>query len=399
MAYDLSGVDVFFLVKELKSLEGAKVDKITQIDRKLFTIRFFGDKKKTLLRILVPDLVNITEQKYESPALPMGFCSFLRKYLQNTKLNKVSQKDFERIVVFEFSSLKYGELLLILELFKPGNMVLCRREKEEHIEGEKEKREKENENVKEKDSENKNVSDLGKLIILNALERQEFKARKISAREEYSFPPPQNNPLFMGADEIKKISDESEKPLGKLLATELSLGGAFAEEIIKRAGLDKTSKSISSQDAENLRKTIASFFSEKIVSGKAKERIYPVFMRSVNAEETFDSFNKGLDSLKIETSVEIGKTAEHKKKKSKTEALLDIQEKRIRGLEKEIDQEQKAGEFIYEHYQDFQKLIDSVRELREKGVSFEEIEKKLSQNKHFKKLDGAKKTIIMSWDK
>ncbi|MFA6073496.1 MAG: hypothetical protein WC758_05265 [Candidatus Woesearchaeota archaeon] len=45
MVYDLSGVDVFFLAKELTSLEGSKVDKIVQLDKKMFYLGFFKIRK------------------------------------------------------------------------------------------------------------------------------------------------------------------------------------------------------------------------------------------------------------------------------------------------------------------------------------------------------------------
>lgn len=370
MNYDLSGVDVFFLSKELKRLENAKVDKIVQIDRHLFLLRFFSGKEKINVRILVPELLNISDQKYESPLLPLGFCTFLRKYLQNTKIKKIYQKGFERIIVFEFETLKYGDLILILEFFKPGNIILCKKEDD-------------------------------KLLILNSLERQEFKSRKICAGEEYLFPPLQKNPFSLNIEALKEILESSDKILGKTFAIDLSLGGTYAEEIIVRGGLDKNkeSKELSSHEIKIIYNALQEFFNEEIYCSKLKEKIYPVRMKSIKTEEVFESFNKGLDSIHLEMSEERKKISSRniKSAKSKNESLLDIQVKRLSSLEKEIDENQKAGEFIYEHYQEFSRLIDAVRKMRKDGKTYDEIEEELKKNKHFKNIDKAKKSVLLEF--
>jgi len=366
MVYDLSTFDLFFLTKELKTLEGSKVDKIVQIDRKLFSFRFFLNKEKKNIRILVPEIVNITNQKYDSPLTPLGFCSFLRKYLQNAKLNKIYQYEFERILIFEFESKKHGELVLILELFKPGNMVLCK-------------------------------SENGILTILNSLEKQEFKARIIQSRQEYIFPPKQNNTPVLSKEELKQITSSSEKTLGKTLATNLSLGGVGAEEIILRSGLDKNSESLTNEELQILHKTLNSFFNEEIKCTKFKGKILPVQMKSLEVEGSYASFNEGLDSINLEVAGEEKKTKEAKTKKTKTAGLLDIQEKRIKNLEKEIEENQKTGEFIYEHYQEFSKLIEEIKKMRTKGKTFEEIEEEMKKNKHFKKIEKSKKTMHLEF--
>lgn len=366
MVYDLSGVDVFFLAKELTSLEGSKVDKIVQLDKKMFLFRFFQDKKKQNVRILVPEIINITEQKYDSPLLPLGFCSFLRKYLQNTRLKKVHQINFERIILLEFESAKNGELVMILEFFKPGNMILCKKEGD-------------------------------KLTILNSLQRQVFKDRTIEARQEYVFPPKQNNPSNMTLEYLSEVINKSDKILAKTLAIDFSLGGLYAEEIIFRSELNKECTKISADEKIKLLDAFDSFFSQKVNCGKFKGKIFPTTMLSFSIDESFESFSQGLDSILLETVVEEQKTSVAKQKKSKTASLLEIQTKRIRDIEKEIDEAQKTGEFMYEHYSEFQTLISKIKELREKNESFDEIESILNKNKHFKKLDKAKKIVHMKF--
>ena len=79
--------------------------------------------------------LSLLEDKYknyriiENPFNPPMFCMLLRKYLENSKIEKVIQPEYERIVEFHFTA--YGELgerinlVLAVELMgKHSNMIL-----------------------------------------------------------------------------------------------------------------------------------------------------------------------------------------------------------------------------------------------------------------------------------
>jgi predicted ribosome quality control (RQC) complex YloA/Tae2 family protein len=364
MAYEMASLDIFYLAKEMRALEGAKFDRIYQLDNSLFFFRLFKGREKKTLRVKVPDVLNITTLKYEAPEKPMAFCTFLRKHLTNTRIKSIRQYGFERIILIEADSAREGELCMILELFRPGNIVLCRR-------------------------------DGGKLIIINALGRQEFSTRKVAAREEYLFPPGQRNPLEMNAPQLKALLTESAKPLGKMLATELGFGGKYADEVLARAGLGRTAEKITDGEAGKLSAAIRGLLSEGINCTLLKQRIYPVRMLSMKegVEKTFPSFSGGLDAITLESGIEAREQKAAKEKKTKIEKIVGAQQERIRELGREADESQKTGEFIYEHYQEFRKLLDSIIRLRSEGKTFDEIEEKLKENRHFRKLNRTKKTL------
>jgi predicted ribosome quality control (RQC) complex YloA/Tae2 family protein len=366
MAYNLSAVDIFYLTKELKVLEGAKFDKIQQIDRYLFVFKLFKNKEKLDLRAKIPDILNITEQKYESPQKPLAFCTFLRKHLSNTRIKEVRQHGFERILVFEIDSAKEGELCLIMEFFKPGNLILCKKVEE-------------------------------KLIVLNALESQEFSTRKTQARHEYSFPPKLTNPLEMNAADMKIAISTSGKILGKFLAIDLGFGGVYADEVVLLSGLDKNALSVSDRQAELLVETIKGMLAEKITCTGSGATIFPVAMKSIVPKKEFTSFNEGLDTITFESAIIAKAEKATEGKKTKVERLMEMQKKRLRELAGESDEAQKIGEFIYEHYQEFSKLLEAVKEMRRKGKSYDEIEQTLKENKKFSKMNKAKKTIEMEF--
>ena len=353
MAQDLSSVDTHFIVRELQELVSSKVEKVYQ-DGNLFFFKLFTRKGKQKLRIIIPGIINITSKEHSFPMALQGFSAFLRKYLTNTIINKVYQKDFERIIIFEFDTKEHGELSLIIELFKPGNMMLCKKDG----------------------------------IIINPLTRKSFKDRKVAAREKYEFPPPQDNIKDASPDEILKVQKQSGMSIVKTLAMRFGLGGIYSEEVLERAGVQKDKTEISDEDAKKIFLSVKELLNEEIKPFSIDGKIYPVSMKSmVSKEAEFSCFSEAIDSIDLEAKQE---------KQEKKKPLSDVQEKRILELEKEIVENQKTGEFIYENYQEFSKLLSYVKEMR-KTKHLKEINEALKQNKHFKELNEKEKKIILEF--
>jgi predicted ribosome quality control (RQC) complex YloA/Tae2 family protein len=357
----MSSVLLYFLEKELKVLEGGKVEKIYQLDKENIIFRIYKDKVKYNFRICVPSFVCFTNQSFNTPTLPPSFCMFLRKYLSSAKIELVEQKDFERILIITFSS-RSEKYFLIVELFKPGNIILCKMQ----------------DNI---------------LIVLNSFERQRFKDRVIQARKEYVFPPALLNPLSISPSELVDLINRSDKNLVKTMSSKLGLGGFFAEEIILRAGVDKNLSEISTKEADLLIKGIKSFFSEEVNPCISNNNVFPFALKDKSCSPA-KSISEAIDSLNIfETE---GKDVVSKKKKDKVSSLVDIQEKMISNLEQKAIENQKKGEFIYSNYQSFQKLIEEANKIRASD-GLDVLEKKMKSNKKFKSIDKKDKVIVLDF--
>ena len=361
MAFEMSSVLLYFLEKELKVLEGGKVEKIYQLDKENIIFRVYKEGVKYNFRICVPRFVCFTNQAFNAPTLPPGFCMFLRKYLSNAKIELVEQKDFERILIITFWS-KSEKYFLIVELFKPGNVVLCK--KQDDV-----------------------------LIVLNSFERQKFKDRVIQARKEYVFPPSLLNPLSVSSKELVSMMSDSDKNLVKTFSAKLGLGGVFAEEIISRSGVDKNLSEISAKEADLLIKSIKSFFSEIASPCVSNNNVFPFALKDKSCSSA-KSISEAIDSLNVfETE---GKDVVSKKKKDKVSSLVEIQEKMISDLEKRAILNQEKGEFIYSNYQSFKKLIDESNKIRNSD-GLDVLEKKMKSNKKFKSLDKKNKVIVLDF--
>ncbi len=91
---------------------GAKVDKITQPekDRLVLALRGGGDairpKSSRLLLCARSGAarIHLTAQSYDNPPEPPMFCMLLRKYLSGARLISVTQPDFERALILEFTA-------------------------------------------------------------------------------------------------------------------------------------------------------------------------------------------------------------------------------------------------------------------------------------------------------
>ncbi len=118
---ELNWVDIRYLVKEMKELEGGRIEKIYGKGDDFLFVIFSG--VRYFLRVRLPNLIFLTKYKKEY-GMPSNFCMFLRKHLKNEKIEKVYQYDCERIVIFELNSKK-----LIFKLFGKGNVVLMEGDK------------------------------------------------------------------------------------------------------------------------------------------------------------------------------------------------------------------------------------------------------------------------------
>lgn len=115
MKATLSSIDLYFLVRELKQLEGLRLDKIYQLDTNHFLFQF---QNKKYLVIRLPGQASLASKKPETPERLKSKAAELRKIFGNQKLNKIEQVRSERILHFAFSKNE-----LWIELFGQGRII------------------------------------------------------------------------------------------------------------------------------------------------------------------------------------------------------------------------------------------------------------------------------------
>ena len=209
------------LAAELRpKLEGARIDKVRQPEREqvLLSIRNKGENMRLLINAGAGSgRVALTRQSFENPAEPPMFCMLLRKYLVGARIEKLTQPNWERLLIVDIiSHNELGDsvcLKLAIELMgRSSNLVL--------------------------------VGDDGRII--DCLRRMEYGGdvqRRMLPGMIYRLPPAQKKPLIFDCDraqiESALNSSEDGKPLDKRLLDSFSgLSPLVCRELVHRAFYD-----------------------------------------------------------------------------------------------------------------------------------------------------------------
>ncbi|MFT4892728.1 MAG: putative ribosome quality control (RQC) complex YloA/Tae2 family protein [Candidatus Nanohaloarchaea archaeon] len=313
---ELTSLDLSILMDDLKKLEDGHVQKVYQRDNEL-TLEVYipGDGKERL--IIGTDHTFLSKYKRDNPTRPPGFAMELRKHLG--KIDSVEQRGFDRILEVES-----GDTRLICEVFGKGNFILVKDDK-----------------------------------IIGALRQEEWADRDILVGEKYIYPDPASDPRSM--DEYVKNLSEGE--IVRSIASDLSLGGTYAEEICERTGVEKT------KEVDELKEEETDRINSEIRNLIEDER-YPVMYFDENGfpkraspfkletysemdEEEFDSFSQALDEYyytKEKKQEEKQKMEAYNEKLEGLEAQKEQQERKIEGLKKSAEQKREDAETIYENY-------------------------------------------------
>lgn len=281
-----------------------------------------GDEKKRL--IIGTDKAFISKYKRDNPMKPPGFCMELRKHLG--KVDRIEQKGFDRIIVIES-----GDTKLICELFGRGNYILVKEDK-----------------------------------IIGALREEKWADREIRVGLEYEFPEPADDPR--GEDYIDMLE---EGELVRRLASDLSLGGTYAEEICRRLGLEKDMevKELSEEQRAALEQEIDRFLNPELSPILYRDELpkraapFPLKTYSEFDKEEFDTFSEALDEFYYRTKQKKEEKKKREKYREELEGLKqkkEQQERKIEGLKKSSEQNRRKAELIYENYNELEEAKNAI---------------------------------------
>lgn len=376
MQRSLSSFDIYVIVSELQELVDNCIEKIYQISRDEIVIKVknIQTKEKSNIYIKNGGFLSITEKDFEKPKNPSVFAMTLRKYLSNGRITSIAQHEFDRIIVIRIGK-NQREYTLIVEFFSDGNIIL--------------------------------VDPEGKIIV--PLIRQSWAHRKVSGRQEYSFPPSQTNPFTLDKEKLKELFKESSSDIVRTLAVSVNLSGPIAEEICTRGNIDKKIKVENIDD-----KTISDVFDslESFINIFKDKKLKSVYVKKDNeivdilpfkfdsykdfTFEEINSFSKGLDIFIKEKTVEV-KSKESKIDKTfgKLDRQLKMQKDAIVRLEKEIKEKKIQGDLIYLHYQEIEKLLSDIKQVLDLKDKIKAVEK-INNLDLVKKFDPEQNILILN---
>jgi predicted ribosome quality control (RQC) complex YloA/Tae2 family protein len=367
MKNQFSALELHYMLKELAFLVDSKVDQIYFPSKKELIIQFFvSGKGKKILRIIVPKILFLVESRAES-SNPSQFCLLLRKHLVNSRLVKLEQMEFERIIKFDFQT-KSGIYSLVFEFFSSGNIIFVNK---------------------------------GKIIF--ATEYKKWKDRTIRPNEEYSYPKKEFNFLELKEGELKKLLHDSKREnLVKTLAVDLGLGGIFSEEacLLSKLNKNKNTKDITDKEINSLFKSLKLLKSKKInpnIFNKNNEIFdlvpFELELYKDLKKKQFKTYSEIL-SFYFSKEGELVNKQKFKSQLDKIQKIITEQKLDIKDLGKSIEENRKKAEIIYSNYNLIKEIIEEVNKASKK-YTWKEIKDKLKGHKIIKELNPKDKAVIL----
>jgi predicted ribosome quality control (RQC) complex YloA/Tae2 family protein len=357
---EFTSFDVAADVRELKeAIQNSRVSNIYQLDDRTLLLKLRRGESVYRLVLEAGKHLNLTSYALEKPLIPPAFCMSLRKFLRNSLLKSIEQYEFERIVIFNFNG-KLGDFRLVLELFGEGNMILL-------------------------DGENK---------ILHALHFRRMRDRNIVRGESFRLPPPSGrNPTKINMQALSEgLKSFGDVEVVRALARFLGIGGVYAEEILLRLGIKKTTKcnSLSQSQTEAIYNCLQSLLSQ-VLNGKLEPCIVlgedgsfldvtPLRLKRYEGlkHQIYSSFNEALDEFYTKTEVLEKAAAEKKTEELKREAerlkrVIAEQEKALKEEEQKAEKYRLIGDIIYAYSSELQTLLEKLVADKKAGKNWDEI--------------------------
>jgi predicted ribosome quality control (RQC) complex YloA/Tae2 family protein len=364
----MTSVDVAALLPEFGSLIGAKMEKAYQLTPTELRLKLVTQTGKRDLIVEAGKRIHLTNAPAAAPALPPSFPMLLRKELKGGRISTIEQYDFDRVVEIRFIR-SDDERYLICEFFSKGNVVL---------------------------------TDESKRIIL-PLRGMRSASRQVIRGQQYEYPSTQLSPVDLSYNEFEAAITSISRDVVRTLATHFNMGGLYAEEVCLRAGVDKKSERLTSEEVQRLYNALREVFeplrsntlSPHIVyeSESMPITVLPFEMAQFDRcrKRFFSSFNEALDEY-YGLQIEASKTAPVPS--SRLQKIVDRQKVAIKQFKTKEREYQSKGDLLFEKYQEIDRVIKTVREAR-RLKTWAEVNRALSSFSFFKQLDQSTGTITI----
>ncbi|MEM1563776.1 MAG: ribosome rescue protein RqcH [Candidatus Bathyarchaeia archaeon] len=358
---EFTSFDTAAAVRELREIIlNSRVSNIYQLDDKKLLFKLRRGENVYRLVLEAGKRLNLTSYALEKPLVPPAFCMALRKFLRNSLLTNIEQYEFERVVLFDFNG-KMGNFRLVLELFGEGNIILL-------------------------DGENK---------IVQALRYRRMRDRNIIRGEDFHFAPPSGqNPAKVNVQTLYEgLKSFGEVEVVRALARFLGIGGVYAEEILLRLGIEKTTKceSLSLPQVEAVHDCLCGMLSQ-VLEGKLEPCIFlgedgtfvdvaPLRLKRYEGlrQQLFNSFNEALDEFYAKTEATEKAAAEKKAAEQliheagRLKRVLAEQEKALKDAEQKAEKYRRIGDAIYAYSSELQTLLNKFLNEKRAGREWDEI--------------------------
>ena len=328
----LAGIELRYLVDTIsEQVQGYYISNIYGITKDSILFKLHHTEKSDLFMMVSTSGVWLTKVKINQIE-PNRLLKRLRSDLLRLKLKKIEQIGAERIAYFTFEG--FGkEFVLVGEFFGDGNILLCSKE----------------------------------MKILALQHSIEVRHRKLSVGLEYVVPPNNGLDIFnisqSDFDELKTTDLVSAKWFGRTLG----LPKKYVEGIFDIANINpkKIGNLLTNEEVkiifETTKKIVTDVISgnhETVIVKNEKSEVLPLKLKKLEGEIiSVDSFIEGLDTVFTDNIVTKGKSIQS-----------SGSDKKIKELETQISEQQKAIETVKERSKNVTNVANSLYQMISSGI-------------------------------
>jgi len=328
----LAGIELRYLVDTIsEQVQGYYISNIYGITKDSILFKLHHTEKSDLFMMVSTSGVWLTKVKINQIE-PNRLLKRLRSDLLRLKLKKIEQIGAERIAYFTFEG--FGkEFVLVGEFFGDGNILLCSKE----------------------------------MKILALQHSIEVRHRKLSVGLEYVVPPNNGLDIFnisqSDFDELKTTDLVSAKWFGRTLG----LPKKYVEGIFDIANINpkKIGNLLTDEEVkiifETTKKIVTDVISgnhETVIVKNEKSEVLPLKLKKLEGEIiSVDSFIEGLDTVFTDNIVTKGKSIQS-----------SGSDKKIKELETQISEQQKAIETVKERSKNVTNVANSLYQMISSGI-------------------------------
>ncbi|MEM2920995.1 MAG: ribosome rescue protein RqcH, partial [Candidatus Bathyarchaeia archaeon] len=334
----MSSFDLHQIVRELKTvLSKSRVAKIYNPNPTIILLRLHPENS---LLLEAGRRVHLTNYCLNTPKTPSFFCSFLRRCLDNGRIDDIWVEGFERVLYISVNS-RYERYRLVVEIFGSGNIILL-------------------------DDESR---------ILGALKYRRMKDREILRGRAYKPPPLRGTePSKATIEDLKKFLPNCGN-IAQAVSWAFNLGSPYVEEVLFRAGVEKNTftSEIGELQLESILNALRNLLADlenprpRIVVNKMGQWIdvLPLCLSIYQGYDSieFESFNEAADTYFTKLSVQLMRDISRKKLESELgeqRRIVEQQFERLRELTWEEKECQRIGDILYSNVACIQGLLDDI---------------------------------------
>ena len=328
----LAGIELRYLVDQItKEVQDYYVSNIYGITKDSILFKLHHTEKPDIFMMISTFGVWLTSVKIDQME-PNRLQKRLRNDLLRLKLKKIEQIGAERIAYFTFAGFD-KEFVIVGEFFGDGNILLCN----------------------------------NKMKILALQHSIDVRHRKLGVGLEYIPPPTIGLDIFNISESDFDEVRTSDLICAKWIGRTLGLPKKYAEGIFELAKIDskKLCNELTGKEIKKIfdatKKIVTDVITgkhEPIIVRHEKTEVLPINLSKLEENVTrVNSFIEGLDIVFTENLVEAGKSVQS-----------SSSEKKIKELESQIAEQEKAVETVKEKSNHITKVANSLFEMVSKGI-------------------------------